>query len=856
MATVSESLTGYLNARKKEVPYSDLIDRWHWGMETQVLVQKGEKVADKQNTYTDGTNEWWPIRVDNNKDYELPWLIRDHVTHIGSTGWNWQKKRSIWIGADVDAVLGHAVGVGISDADLVAIRQAAGDIPWTEVRYSTGGLGHHLYVPIKDEGIEVPNHTVHAAIGRAILTEMSRVANFDFAGGVDVCGGNMWLDCAKPKQNSFEQITPATEEFKLSTIDYEQHLDVVTRKRTTVRVPGVPDDEEDEIDQLCASRRRIQPDETHLAIQEAMGEIGAICNYIPDHNLFQIHTHGLQQLIDDADTKKALNLKGVFKTLSPGTNLAEPNGFAFPEKDGAIRVIRFGQGVNETPNWEATPNGWIGTTFNGPLGFDQAMQAMDGVLLDDGASYQFPTLDLALLAIDATGSYPAIDAPEELAKRLCEVSKEKGNCVVTVVKDKSDPPQIKRFASKGSRPAKWVATVRPTTEKDEVAELNLGEAVRRVQNAAKHSTGYWMQTDNGWHKIDRSEVTDILQLRGVRTDQLGVARGQIVENAWTETKIHGKSEYPGNRTWNRDTWTPPTPQQMDTPYWDRILKHIGQALDSGTDRDPWCKAHGIKGRDYLFHWLQRIWRDPYCRLPAQGLYSDGRGRGKTLMMEGACLLVDGHFCDLKLALTEKFNGQCDGAIIGIIDEHDLRTVDQMALRNYVTGTTITVRPLGGGAYKARNPIHVIAASNYLDYFDIEPGCRRKVLTDNIPPFDGPEIDYMEFVAGLKNEIPGLLHQFTENPTPDYPKGLKLPTIVTDTKAELMKGNKVGRNKYETIAEKIRTWLPGVLPKTNEEIRTLYKDKFKDELDEQTMGRVLNACGAHKHSKTKQWNLAI
>ena len=66
-------------------------------------------------------------------------------------------------------------------------------LPYVEVRKSTGGGGLHLYVYFDAAGIPCENHTVHAALARCILGMMSSECNFDFASQIDCCGGVMWI---------------------------------------------------------------------------------------------------------------------------------------------------------------------------------------------------------------------------------------------------------------------------------------------------------------------------------------------------------------------------------------------------------------------------------------------------------------------------------------------------------------------------------------------------------------------------------------------------------------------------------------------------------------------------------------
>ena len=89
------------------------------------------------------------------------------------------------------ALVGHAKGVGISDAELRKIQKYCENIPWVEVRKSTGGKGIHLYVML--DAIPTKNHTEHAAIARCILEKMSTEAGYNFANSIDCCGSMLWI---------------------------------------------------------------------------------------------------------------------------------------------------------------------------------------------------------------------------------------------------------------------------------------------------------------------------------------------------------------------------------------------------------------------------------------------------------------------------------------------------------------------------------------------------------------------------------------------------------------------------------------------------------------------------------------
>ena len=130
----------------------DLFPLYNGGLECQVNVIGG---THKDNgTHSDDLgNKWWNIRVPKQagsnphfNDYPLKWPLDKYADAIGLTGWDWVAKQSKWVGFDFDAITGHAQGVGISDEELNEVKTRASDLPYVQVRKSTGGKGLHLYV--------------------------------------------------------------------------------------------------------------------------------------------------------------------------------------------------------------------------------------------------------------------------------------------------------------------------------------------------------------------------------------------------------------------------------------------------------------------------------------------------------------------------------------------------------------------------------------------------------------------------------------------------------------------------------------------------------------------------------------
>ena len=139
---------------------------------------------------------------------------------------------------DFDALTGHAKGVGITDEALEQVKQAAMRLPYVEVRRSTGGGGLHLRTYL--DGIPCENHTVHAALARCDLGhDVERVQlRLRLADrllrrrDVDLAPEN---DRREPRAG---MIKPATKVLTAADLpaNWRDHIEVVTRKRSKVRV--------------------------------------------------------------------------------------------------------------------------------------------------------------------------------------------------------------------------------------------------------------------------------------------------------------------------------------------------------------------------------------------------------------------------------------------------------------------------------------------------------------------------------------------------------------------------------------------------------------------------------------------
>ncbi len=330
MLTVSESLHMFLTGQKNS-RNSDLLDRvlkHGTDLEIQINVSAkgGELVDGTTSTYTDGINRWHSSRIPKDsfsephwKDYTLRFPLDKYVDSIGSTGWLWARRESLWCAFDFDSLTGHAEGVGITDRELARVRDTVSAVDYVEVRRSTGGNGLHLYV-FAPPGTKTANHHEHAAVARAILSKLSEEVGFDLCQNVDACGTNTWIWSIRSTEENrgFELLKPATCNYPYDLGNWRDHLDVVNRSRPKVSI-GANLKEQSLFDQLTSGSTRVTLQPEHIAVRDALADLGCSI-WVNDYHLLQTHTCLLKRLKDHGPVE----IKGVFETTSRGrtrTNL-------------------------------------------------------------------------------------------------------------------------------------------------------------------------------------------------------------------------------------------------------------------------------------------------------------------------------------------------------------------------------------------------------------------------------------------------------------------------------------------------------------------------------------------------------
>jgi len=818
--TVSESIRTFLQARQTEAN-ADLVARWSLDYETQVNVAAGtgEPVAGKRSTWSNGTDEWFNVRIPKNAatdptftDYRIPFPLDLHAEGIGLTGWDWRARRSRHVGYDFDAITGHAKGIGVAESELEKVKAAACALPYVEVRRSTGGGGLHLYVYFDADGIPANNHTEHAALARCILGMMSAEVGFDFASQIDACGHVMWIWHRKmtPENHGLEVIKPA--EKRLATADmpanWHDHIEVVRGRRAKIRVNQITDKDQDPFEALAASRKIIPLDDSHKSQIEALMRSGFTTLWIADHHLLQTHTCALQRIHAD----KELGLIGVFQTLSEGRDPGNPNCFLFPLTNGGWKVFRFSPGINEANTWDQDKNGWTTCYFNRYPSLATACKLSGGVEDTDGG-FIFSNHEAAIKAAAAIGQELDLKGFEVDRKVTLKAHKD-GRLTVQIERrrDDDDKPE---WADKKTKWTRIFEIVTDTSKDDEQSLNEFDNIFRCLETAAREHAGWVIKRGSEWVHQPASNIKMTLQhLKHPKNDAEEIMGGAIVQG-WRLVNLPFREEYPGGRLWNADAaqfrFQPAELTDDDVPHhphWDKICDHIGTELTPALKVLPWAQQAGIKtGADYLRAWIACTFRCPFQPTPYLFLFGS-ENCGKSIFYESLQLLVTKGVVKADRALTcaNDFNGELAGAVICAIEEKDISKCAgaHARIKEWVTGRTISIRKMRHDSYEQPNSTHWVQTANRMSNCPVFPGDTRITVICVPDLLAEAEIPKDKLLVRLEEEAPHFLYTLMHLELPPATGRLRIPVVTTASKTRAEEDN---RNALELFVDEFCTKQP-------------------------------------------------
>jgi len=795
----------------KTVPINyaqDLTSRCNGDMECQVMVDPtdGEPVYNGnqlvKNTWAVasedlGTYKYHHVRVPRNamsepyfNDNPLGFPLVRHVECVGMTGWNWKKKQSMWVGFDFDAITGHAQGVGVSDDQLLKVKEAAATIPWVQVRRSTGGAGLHLYVFFDPQDApDCENHNVHAALARSVLGLMEREAGFDFRGNMDVLGGNMWVWHRKVSEaNQGLSIIKDYDTFCPNLpSNWKDNLDVITGRHSKIRFSGIDSADYDSFEAQTSSRVKIELDDTHKLIEERVHQMGYSIVWVPDHHCWQTHSKAFQDLIEQYPEE----YQGFFKTLSAGKDMGKPNCFAFPIKNGGLRITRFGRGAREHDTWNQESGDWTWTYFNRAPSLMQAANVFGGVEDPDGKGWVFTDFDDVSKVCNALGDELPLDkewltfyGSSEGRKIILRPNKQAQ--LVLEIEKKKDDKLPKGWIEKGRKFTRLARNAQTEGTREE-EEVSFDDRVRALVDM-NNEFSQWVVLNEEGEWIGQNKDNTRSALRIWTPDQVEETLGRLVIRNWKIVNVPFQPEYLGHRRWNRHApqfAVTPGESGQDHRHWDMIMDHCGQDLDSILKEDNWCREAGIHtGADYLRYWAALMMRDPYCKLPYLFFYGP-QNSGKSIFHEALSLLMSGgvQFADEALKSKGNFNGEINAAVLCVVEETNLSSDGSSAynrMKAWVTGEEILIHAKFQQPVQVKNTTHWVQTANDKNFCPIFPGDTRIVMM-HVPMLDGAEIPKDTLLSKLRDEAPAFLRTLLELKLPDAPGRLRLPVLCTESK---------------------------------------------------------------------------
>lgn len=839
MTTKTEAIKAFLT---KFAPV-DLAELYNHDMEVQVIVAKdhGERIQGDfkgrvWNGYTDGIQTWKPIRIPRNantepvyEDTKMTYDLLSHAEGVGMTGWDWKAKLSRWVAFDFDAITGHSEKhtKKLTEDELLVIRERLQDMPTVTVRKSTGGKGLHLYVFL--DPISTANHNEHAAVARAILSQISGLCGFDFSSKVDICGGNMWVWHRKLKGTDGLTIIKNGTELASVPPNWRDYTKVIAGKRQK-NLPRFIENQvsshtdiENFFEELTGQRLRVQPDEEHRKVMNWLFENYGSCSWWDaEHHMLVTHTYALKQCHQE------LTLKGQFETLATGTEKGgDHNCFAFAIAKGAWAVRRYTLGVAEHPYWEQDGAGWTRTFYNRDPDLAGAARIHEGIERSEGG-FWFSNADQAQKAALVLGADLGLP-PWILGKPAILKPHKSGRLTVEIDKD-TNSPQLPGWLVK-SKKFERIFNIK-TAGPLESDTYKIDERLRHLVGEDCNDAGWVIRKeDNEWHGEPYQNVKVWLQGLGYKLPEVITIMGNNISQCWKLVNRPFKDEYPQDRQWNRQAaqlrYHPsPNLDNLNYPHWLKILDHCGASLNDAVLQNEWCKTYGIlTGADWLKCWIASMFQEPTEPLPYLFFYGP-QGSGKSIFHEALSLLVTRGVVRADNALTNQsgFNGELENAVLCVIEETNLQR-NQIAgnrVKDWVTSVHIPIHKKQRQPFMIRNTTHWVQCSNSHIACPIFPGDTRitmilvDILDNSIPK--------KALLPLLEKEAPDFIAAVLNLELPVSPDRLNIPCITTEDKTLAENAN---RTFLETFIEEKCFYAPGYKVKYTD-----FVERFKEWLEPQ------------------------
>ena len=483
-----------------------------------------------------------------------------------------------------------------------------------------------------------------------------------------------------------------------------------------------------------------------------------------------------------------LEMLGQFKTASSGST--EYNCYMYPLKNGAWEVRRYGEGVREHESWEQDGKGWTKCFLNKAGDFHSTMCFYGGAVndkdwykFDEGACYAHEALKSMNINFIL---------PDKFKDRPAMVKDKKKSIIFTVatMPDELKDPSFKNWAKEGSRWMKVIKIFNSTPASSGIENADYHDKVRHIVSESGHDEGWICFKDGIWKFEPVQHIRLYLRTFGIVGEEATDVLAKCVREDWTMTSRPFKSEYPGNREWNRFgaklAFTPLKEYTLNgMPTWIKVFRHLGKGLDQYIQKDKWCIENNIKtGMDYLFCWVASMFQDPYKALPYL-FFHGNQDIGKSAFYEAIVLLFRSGYMDAKSALTAQggFNKELEGIVFCYVNELDIsKNKDAYnRVKEWVTDKEISIHEKNKTPWMAPNTTHWVQVANNHKYCPIFPGDTRITCIYVTAMPEGEKIGKDELLARLTDEAPCMLGYIFGLELPKYNDRLGIPVINTPDK---------------------------------------------------------------------------
>ena len=359
--SIRKGIETFLTNRQPESPY--LIPRWTTDLESQFLVHKGSvPVEDAVDTWTDGEEVWghhrWPRNAGTNPNYndrKLTFSPGAHLKRMGSTWWNWKTKRSVAVALDIDLEGEHAESTTtVSKSKLKDLVQMLKTLDYLTLVVSSGGGGVHIYCFFDEEDQpQSSNHNEHALVATALVAKISSDLDYNLKQHMDAVGVVFWFwSCDSPENHpGYSLIQEQTTSIGAADLkDY--YVSNLVSPNQKIKVEGYNDSGERVLSQEeGGGYKSYELDAEHKAFLKELEEMGY--SFIWNAEFKMAHTHTMAiKLLCDKMAKRGRPIKGMFNTISKGSDKSKPNCYITPRENGVFQVKRFGTGAAEHPLWQ------------------------------------------------------------------------------------------------------------------------------------------------------------------------------------------------------------------------------------------------------------------------------------------------------------------------------------------------------------------------------------------------------------------------------------------------------------------------------------------------------------------------